>query len=35
MYRFSLKYFTKLFLTCLTNNAKLSIDNKTNVNTKL
>ncbi len=34
MYRFSLKYFTKLFLSCLNTNSKLSIE-KNSVNTRL
>lgn len=34
MYRFSLKYFTRLFLACLNTNNKLSIE-KNNVSNKL
>ena len=34
MYRFSLKYFNKLFLSCLNTNSKLSID-KNSVNARL
>jgi hypothetical protein len=34
MYRFSLKYFNKLFLSCLNTNSKLSIE-KNSVNSRL
>jgi hypothetical protein len=34
MYRFSLKYFNKLFLSCLNTNSKLSIE-KNSVNARL
>jgi hypothetical protein len=34
MYRFSLKYFTKLFLSCLNTNGKLSIE-KNSVNARI